>query len=82
MKEKYNNGVSPKRGINYFKMNQIEIVELKSIITAMKNSPMGSITDMSWQKKESENLKIDWDYPIWETERKKNKETEQSLRNL
>lgn len=41
----------------------------------------GSITYLSWQKKESSNLKtVNWDCPVWGTENKKRKNA-QSLRN-
>ena len=40
------------------KRNQIEILELKSIITEMKIQYRGSIADLSRQKQESANLKI------------------------
>lgn len=69
-----------KRNRNY-KKKQIEILELKTIITEM----VISTVDLKWQKKESMNLKINQSIEIIQSEEQREKsvkKTEQNLREM
>ena len=68
--------------LKIIKMNKIEILELKSTITEIKNTLEGFSRGFGQAKERLTRGQVNWDYIIWGTESKINKENEKCLRDL
>ena len=68
--------------LKIIKMNKIEILELKSTVTEIKNTLEGFSRGFGQAKERLTRRQVNWDYIIWGTESKINKENEKCLRDL
>lgn len=68
--------------LKIIKMNKIEILELKSTVTEIKNTLEGFSRGFGQAKERLTRRQVNWDYIIWGTESKIHKENEKCLRDL